>query len=85
MTLLHEWLAGAGPSLEDGRRAWVQRSISPGLFLAVLEEGPLGHGTKTFYGKADTPEAALRVAVQAWGVGLQIPGAWGGELWTDRL
>ncbi len=67
MTLLEEWLRGEGREIEDGRRAWVQVSLTPGLFLAVLEEGPHGSGRSTFYGKADTPEGALRRAVEEWG------------------
>lgn len=68
MTNLDEWLRGEGREIEEGRRAWVQPSLTPGLFLAVLEVGPHGHGRTTFYGKADTAEGALRVAVEAWDV-----------------
>lgn len=84
MTLLEDWLRGEGRDIEDGRRAWVQVSMTPGMFLGVLEEGPHGHGRKTYYGKADTPERALCVAVAAWkGFQTKVPGHHGGRLLPD--
>jgi len=63
---LANWLRGQGSEIEQQRRVWVQPSLTAGLFLACLEEGPHGHVKTTFFGKADNPFDAIRGALDAW-------------------
>lgn len=66
LSTLTSWLRGEGRGPDEGRRVWVQQSLTTGLFLACLEEGPHGHGKTTFWGKAPTPFGAMQAALDAW-------------------
>lgn len=60
------WLLAQDPDmLGDQRRIIVQVSMTPGLFLSVLQVGPHGHGRSTYYGKTDSPEGAIEAALAA--------------------